>query len=241
MGTFLAVAGFFGFMFFIITAIVSTFRKTGKGKKRMLYATLCFVVMIIGGAISPDVEPSSATYKTEIKKDDSKKNEVTTKQKTEDSTKKKDEEVQKKEETVKTTPETIEDKAPENKPLEEVKKEIDTSVFVYAKSVEVTDAIDINQHVTVFVEMSKDLKSGLATQHVINQSYDFLQQPDLDGAKTVTIAVKQGEIKIAQITINKDAFVPDDDQPMSEVVIKASKIDSMTDEVKEFGATMGSW
>lgn len=121
------------------------------------------------------------------------------------------------------------------------KSEIDTSVFENAEKVEVTDAIDSNQHVTVFVYMSEEPEPGFATQTVFNQAYDFLQQPDLEGAKTVTIAVKQGERKIAQITVNKDNFKPDPERPMSDVVLEASKIDSMIDEVKEYGKIMGSW
>ena len=121
------------------------------------------------------------------------------------------------------------------------KREIDTSVFENAEKVEVTDAIDSNQHVTVFVYMSEEPEPGFATQTVFNQAYDFLQQPDLEGAKTVTIAVKQGNRKIAQITVNKEKFKPDDQRPMSDVVLEAAKIDSMIDEVKEYGKIMGSW
>lgn len=129
-------------------------------------------------------------------------------------------------------------------PKQETKQEeskIDTSVFAYAKKVDVTDARDITQHITIFVHMSEDLTPGLATQHVFNQTYNFIQQPDLEGAKTVTIAVKQGEKKIAQITVDKEKFVPNDAEQMTKVVLAASVIDSMVPEVKEFGNTMGSW
>ena len=135
----------------------------------------------------------------------------------------------------------VKEKTKEETPAEETKNEIDTSVFEYAESVEVTDAIDVNQHVTVFVKMSDKTKPGLATQHVFNQTYNFLQQPDLAGAKTVTVAVKQGELKIAQITVNTELFVPNDKVPMSEVVLQASEVDSMSPEVKEYGTTMDTW
>jgi hypothetical protein len=128
-----------------------------------------------------------------------------------------------------------------NKDKESNKYKIDTSVYSYAKKVDVTDAIELNNHVTVFVHMHEDTKPGLATQHVINQTYDFLQQKDIEGAKTVTVAVKQGDIKIAQFTVNKEKFTPIDDKPMSECVLKASKIEFMTDEVKEYGTIMNTW
>lgn len=129
-------------------------------------------------------------------------------------------------------------------PKEEVKKEepeIATDVFSYAEKVEVTDAIDTNQHVTVFVFMSEELTPGLATQHVVNQTYDFLQQTDIEGAKTISVNVKQGELKIAMYTVNKDQFVPNDSEPMASVVMKASTMEFMVPEVEEYGKTMELW
>ncbi|OLS38262.1 hypothetical protein BTR22_07170 [Alkalihalophilus pseudofirmus] len=119
--------------------------------------------------------------------------------------------------------------------------EIDTSVFEYASQVDVTDAIDINEHVTLFVHMSEDTKPGLATQHVVNQTYDFLQQEEVQDAKTVSVNVKQGEVKIAMFTVNTDQFVPQDDIPMSDVVLEASDIEFMTEEVKQYGENLGTW
>ena len=119
--------------------------------------------------------------------------------------------------------------------------EINTSVFEYATDIKLTDAIDINQHVTVMVDMSEELTPGLATQHVVNQTYDFVQQDDVQSAKTITLIVRQAEKKVAQYTINTEKFKPNDDEPMADAVISASEIDSMTDEVKEFGKTMGTW
>ncbi|WP_147536109.1 hypothetical protein [Bacillus marasmi] len=136
------------------------------------------------------------------------------------------------------------EKKEESKKKDAPKKEeakINTSVFAYAKKVEVTDARDITQHITVFVHMSEKVTPGLATQHVFNQTYNFIQQADLDGAKTVTIAVKQGDIKIAQITVNKEDFTPNDTEPMIKLVLAASTIDSMVPEVKEFGVATGNW
>jgi hypothetical protein len=47
-------------------AIVSAIRKTGKGKKRMLFAVGCFVLMVIGGAISPDAKETTNLTKKDI-------------------------------------------------------------------------------------------------------------------------------------------------------------------------------
>ncbi|WP_028390624.1 hypothetical protein [Bacillus cihuensis] len=123
----------------------------------------------------------------------------------------------------------------------EAERKIDTSIFEYAKQIEVTDAIDINQHVTVVVTMDSKTPPGLATQHVVNQTYDFLQQDDIKDAKTISINVKQGEQKIAMFSVNKDEFKPNDDEPMSDLVMAASTMEFMTPEVKEFGETMDSW
>jgi Sec-independent protein translocase protein TatA len=150
---------------------------------------------------------------------------------------------QNEEKTTEETTQEVDTKKEENVEKEETEevKEIDTSVFEYAKNIEITNAIDINEHVTVFVEMSEETAPGLAAQHVINQTYDFIQQDDIEGAKTVSIAVKQGDIKTTQFTVTKDKFTPDDSKPMSEAVLKASEIEFMTDEVKTYGETMGTW
>ena len=154
-----------------------------------------------------------------------------------------------KEETEKTTSsnsDTAEVKKTETKneePKEEVKEEepkIDTSVFEYAKKTEVTNAIDTEQHITVFVYMSEKTKEGLAAQHVLKQSYDFLQQEDIKEAKTVTIAVSQNDKKTFQFIVDKDKFVPNENEPMSDVVLKASKVETMSAEVKAF-AEASEW
>lgn len=137
-----------------------------------------------------------------------------------------------------------ETKKVESKKADTTKKEeekIDTSVFKYAKKVEVTNAIDLTQHVTIFVYMDKKLSPGLATQHVLNQTYDLLQQKDVSKAKTITIAVKQGDLKISQFTVNKQKFVTDNNKPMVKLVLNASKIDFMNDDVKQYGQSTGLW
>ena len=134
-----------------------------------------------------------------------------------------------------------EDATKEKAESESRKMEIDTSVFEYAKNIEVTDAIDINEHVTLIITENDDAKPGMVTQNIVTQTYDFVQQGDVKGAKTIGINVIQSGNKIAQYTVYTDKFVPNDDEPMSDAVIAASEIEFMTDEVKEFGKTMGSW
>ncbi|MCT2342655.1 hypothetical protein M4D71_00785 [Niallia taxi] len=151
---------------------------------------------------------------------------------------------EKTEKTTSSNSDATEIKKPETKteePKEEVKEEaeepkIDTSVFEYAKKIEVTNAIDTEQHITVFVYMSEKTKEGLAAQHVLKQSYDFLQQEDIKDAKTVTIAVSQNDKKTFQFTVDKDKFVPNENEPMSDLVLKASKVETMSAEVKAFAA-----
>ncbi|AKM19787.1 hypothetical protein GARCT_02536 [Geobacillus sp. 12AMOR1] len=134
----------------------------------------------------------------------------------------------KKEETSSKPKET---KATENK--------IDTSVFEYAKKVNVTDSRETTKHIDVVVHMSTEPTPGLATRHVFSQTYDFLQQDDVKGAETITIGVMQGEKRIAQITVDIKKFQPG--EQVIDSVLKASTIDKMSPEVKEFGKTTGLW
>jgi hypothetical protein len=126
---------------------------------------------------------------------------------------------------------------------EEVVEEttIDTSVFAYAKDVEITDARDITKHITLVVHMSEDTKSGMAAQHVLSQAYDFLQQKDIEGAETITIGVMQADTRILQLTTDVKEFVPIDSESMAKCVLKASTIDKMNPEVEEYGKVMGLW
>jgi hypothetical protein len=126
---------------------------------------------------------------------------------------------------------------------EEPKQEepqIQTKVFAYAKKVDITDAIEINKHVTATVFMSEELTPQLATQHVLNQSYDFLQQEDLAGANTVTIGVMHGETRVFQFTVDKTKFTPNETEPMVNVVLQASKVEKSTPEIDEY-ATAVNW
>jgi hypothetical protein len=131
--------------------------------------------------------------------------------------------------------EVVEEEVVEEKPT------IDTSVFAYAESVDVTDARDITKHINLVVNMSTDPKPGLAVQHVVSQAYRFLQQEDITGADTVTIGIMQDGIRIAQITTEVSKFVPIPDKSMIKCVLEASTIDKMNPEVEEYGKVMELW
>ena len=128
---------------------------------------------------------------------------------------------------------------PKNETVKTKKNTIKTDVFEYAKKVDITDARDINKHVTAIVFMSDELTLGLATQHVLNQSYNFLQQADLESADTVTIGVMQGEKRVFQCTVTMKNFVPNDSIPMADVVLKASKVEKIDSQVQEFANAIG--
>lgn len=115
---------------------------------------------------------------------------------------------------------------------------IDTSVFEYATAADVTDAIDINKHVTVKLNVSDDAAPGMAAQDVLKQSFKFLQQDDIKGAETVTIFITQKEKKIFQFTVNKNEFKPNETDPVGGLVLEASEVEMMSDEVEKFGKAM---
>lgn len=120
-----------------------------------------------------------------------------------------------------------------------VSEEIDTSVFVYAKDVKVTNAIEITEHIDVVIYMSDEVKKGLAVHHVISQTYHFLQQDKVKEAKTVTIGVMSGELRIAQITVDMNKFKAG--EYIINSVMDASKIDKIDDEVRDYGEVMELW
>jgi len=131
---------------------------------------------------------------------------------------------------------------PEDALQEEVAEStIDTSVFEYATNIEVTDAIDINKHVTVKLTISQDSEPGMQVQNIITQTFDFLQQEDIKEAKTITIFVVQGDIKVTQYTVNKEKFMPNETDSMVDLVLQASEIEQMSDEVKQHGEALELW
>ncbi|WP_025782928.1 hypothetical protein [Sporosarcina sp. D27] len=117
---------------------------------------------------------------------------------------------------------------------------IDTSVYEYASNIEVTDARDVNDHITLMIDMKTD-NENLAFQHVLYQTYDFLQQKDIEGAKTIGINVRVAGNKIVKFTVYPEKFVPNDKKRMSDVVLAASEIEMMSKKVEKYGKKMGSW
>lgn len=132
---------------------------------------------------------------------------------------------------------------PVNEESKETVKEakIETSVFKYAKSVDVTDAREINKHITLKIDLNDDAKAGMGTQHVLNQMYDFLQQEGIQGADTVTYFVRVKEEKVAQFTTTVANFKPDSEKPMASLVLEASEVEQLNSEVEAFGKATGLW
>lgn len=137
--------------------------------------------------------------------------------------------------------EVVEDTEQEEVIEEVAISKIDTSIFEYATDVEVTDAIDTNQHITVKLTISEDSKPGMQVQNIIGQTFDFLQQEDIKDANTITILVLQNDIKVAQYTVQKDKFVPNESDPMIDLVLQASEIEQMSEEVKQHGEALELW
>ena len=115
---------------------------------------------------------------------------------------------------------------------------IDTSMYEYAENVEVTDALEINDHITLIIDMPESNTRGLAFQHVLNQSYDFLEQDSTKKAKTIGVNIRQGGNKIAMFTIYTEKFVENDDKPMAQLVLDASVVEMTLPEVDQYAETM---
>lgn len=115
---------------------------------------------------------------------------------------------------------------------------IDTSMYEYAENVEVTDALEINDHITLIIDMPESNTQGLAFQHVLNQTYEFLEQGSAKEAKTIGINIRQGGNKIAMFTIYLERFVENDDEPMAQLVLDASVVEMTLPEVDQYAETM---
>lgn len=131
-----------------------------------------------------------------------------------------------------------EEKEQSKKETKEEDASIDTSMYEYSKSVKVTDAIDINNYVSLIITMNDNLQPGLAFQHATTQTYDFLQQPEIEGADKVGINIILNDNKIAMYEIDMSKFQPNDDEPMADLVMEASVVEMMTPEVEEYANTM---
>ncbi|KAF0820883.1 hypothetical protein KIS4809_0410 [Bacillus sp. ZZV12-4809] len=148
----------------------------------------------------------------------------------------KKEEVQEQKEKAKEPAEEKEEKAKEEETAEAAK--IDTSMYQYAKNIDVTDALEINNHITLMIDMNPKTNQGMAFQHVLNDTYDFLLQDSVQQADTVGINVRQDGVKIAMFTVHPKEFVENDEIPMADLVLQASIVDMMTDEVKAYAEAM---
>lgn len=116
---------------------------------------------------------------------------------------------------------------------------IDTSVFSYAESVDVDDTRKVNKHINLIVNMNEGPTAGLATEHVLLQTYDFLQQEDIKGADIVTISINQNDTLISKITVDSRKFKAG--EHLINSVLAASKIDHMNDDVVEYGEALERW
>lgn len=115
---------------------------------------------------------------------------------------------------------------------------IDTSMYEYSTEVEMTDAMDINEHITLMINMNDNLDPGMAFMHATNQTYDFLLQDGIEEAKTIGVNIILNGQKIAMYTVNTDNFHEDDNESMANLVLEASEIDMATEEVKDFAKNM---
>jgi|SRR5690625_1521574 len=127
----------------------------------------------------------------------------------------------------------------ESDELDETEVVIDTSMYEYSKDVQVTDAIDINNYVSLMIEMNDNLNPGLAFQHATTQTYEFLQQEALQGADKVGINIILEGQKIAMYEVDLNEFKPKDDESMAQLVLDAAIMEMITPEVHEYTQTMG--
>ncbi|QJC51439.1 hypothetical protein HGI30_07675 [Paenibacillus albicereus] len=119
---------------------------------------------------------------------------------------------------------------------------VNTQMFDFAKSVEVVDNLAEKKHLDLTVNMVGEPDGpnpGLATEHVLVQTYEFLQQDELSGAKTITIKVAQDNEIVTQITVNKEKFVAG--EYLIDSILDASKIDLMNEDVIEYGKILERW
>lgn len=120
----------------------------------------------------------------------------------------------------------------------ENEKKIDISMYEYTENIDVTDAIEINNHITLMIEMDPSTKPGLAFQHVLNNTYDFLLQDIVQQADTVGINVIQNGVKLAMFTVHPKEFTPNDEIPMADLVLEASVVEMITPELEEYAEVM---
>lgn len=77
----IAFLSFVGVLVFLVLALVSVFKKSGKGKKNLKIAGICFVVTLIAGTLAPDAETASTDTKEKEKTEEPTKKEKTEEEK----------------------------------------------------------------------------------------------------------------------------------------------------------------
>lgn len=118
---------------------------------------------------------------------------------------------------------------------------IDTSIYKDSKSIEVVDGRELNQHLTLKIDLQDGANPGMGTLDVLTNTFDFLEQADIAGANTITILVRVKDVKVSQFKVYTEKFKPNDEDPMADLVLAASDIEYLLPEVKSFGEVMGLW
>ncbi|MFC4404006.1 hypothetical protein [Gracilibacillus xinjiangensis] len=123
---------------------------------------------------------------------------------------------------------------PEEEKAKEATDSIDTSMYEYASNVEVTDAIEINNHITLMIDMNDNLEQGLAFMHATNQTYDFIEQNNMVNVETIGINIRLKGIKIAMFTVHPGEIEKNETESMANIVLKSSEVEMVSPEVEEF-------
>src|SRR5690625_795359 len=203
-----------------------------KKEKKPFYKRWWFIVivalLVVAVIVNPEEEEDSDTTEEHVSETDEKDSNNEDK---DDSTS----EPEHKEEQL---DEETTDESDESDELDEAEVVIDTSMYEYSKDVQVTDAIDINNYVSLMIEMNDNLNPGLAFQHATTQTYEFLQQEALQGADKVGINIILEGQKIAMYEVDLNEFKPKDDESMAQLVLDAAIMEMITPEVHEYTQSM---
>ncbi|MFJ3386673.1 MULTISPECIES: hypothetical protein [unclassified Lysinibacillus] len=170
MASFIAFFGVLSFISLIVFAVLTykKFKQNDKaqGMKFLKFTGISLLLVVVLMSVDNLLEKPTDSAKVDIEK--------TTVTVDKDEQAKQEAELKAKEakaledEKAKLAKEQEEVNEEEPTTTETSKRIIDTSVFEYADAVDVTDAIDLNDHVTLIISMNEAISPGLATQHVVN-------------------------------------------------------------------------
>lgn len=119
---------------------------------------------------------------------------------------------------------------------------VDTSLFTFTESVEVIDNRTTQNNLLVWINYSADNEPGMTTLNTLKEAFDFLQQPDVVKTGTVTLAIRVGDIKVAQFNVTPAKVdFNNTELGMADLVVNASEIEYLNEGVKSFGQTMELW